>query len=114
MVERTDAEARTIAGAARARGCQFSDAVPRDAVRAAAGWGGDRLVMYEGPNAGWVVDWHTVWDTQPDADEFLGRAQALGPFVGSEMGFVTSPLGVRVVIASSHALLVSLGASGSD
>jgi hypothetical protein len=45
----------------------------------AAGWGGDRLAMYEGPNSAWLIDWQTAWDTQQDADEFSARMIELVP-----------------------------------
>ena len=37
---------------------------------AAAGWGGDRLAVMEGPHGAWAVVMHTVWDTDQDATEF--------------------------------------------
>jgi hypothetical protein len=37
---------------------------------AAAGWGGDRLAVINGPNGAWAVAMHTVWDTTKDATEF--------------------------------------------
>ena len=37
---------------------------------AAAGWGGDRLAVIEGPDGAWAVAMHTVWDTEQDATEF--------------------------------------------
>ena len=37
---------------------------------AAAGWGGDRLAVMEGPNGAWAVVMQTVWDTDQDATEF--------------------------------------------
>ena len=37
---------------------------------AAAGWGGDRLAVMEGPNGRWAVVMHTVWDTEQDAIDF--------------------------------------------
>ncbi len=37
---------------------------------AAAGWGGDRLGVIEGPNGAWAVVMHTIWETQQDATEF--------------------------------------------
>jgi hypothetical protein len=40
------------------------------ATDAAAGWGGDRLAVIEGPNGAWAVALHTVWDTQQDAAAF--------------------------------------------
>ncbi|MGZ9159887.1 MAG: hypothetical protein ACXW4T_01870 [Candidatus Limnocylindrales bacterium] len=41
---------------------------------AAAGWGGDRLVVLHGPNDAWAVAMHTEWDTPADADEFEAAA----------------------------------------
>jgi hypothetical protein len=49
------------------------------ATAAAAGWGGDRLVLLEGPGGADVVAMETVWDTAADAAEFAAAAQtALG------------------------------------
>jgi hypothetical protein len=44
-----------------------ADAAAKDA---AAGWGGDRLAVVNGPNDTWAVAWHTVWDTEADAAAF--------------------------------------------
>ena len=40
------------------------------ATTAAAGWGGDRLAVIEGPDGAWAVAMQTVWDTDADAAEF--------------------------------------------
>jgi hypothetical protein len=40
------------------------------ATTAAAGWGGDRLAVMEGPDDAWAVAIHTEWDTEADAKEF--------------------------------------------
>ena len=46
--------------------------LPRaDAARAGAGWGGDRLSLYIGPNDTSLLAWHTAWDTRQDASEFF-------------------------------------------
>ncbi len=45
-----------------------------DATKAAAGWGGDRLAVMEGPNGAWGVAIQTVWDTEADATEFEAAA----------------------------------------
>ena len=42
---------------------------------AAQGWGGDRIALLKGPNDGWAIAWHTVWDTETDATEFETAAQ---------------------------------------
>jgi hypothetical protein len=51
---------------------------------AAAGWGGDRLAVLEGPGGDWAVAIETAWDTKRDAEEFataastaLGKAQGV-------------------------------------
>jgi len=51
--------------------------VPRtDADAAAAGWGGDRLAVINGPKGAWALVMHTVWDTKADAAEFETAATA--------------------------------------
>jgi hypothetical protein len=45
-----------------------------DATKAAAGWGGDRLAVMDGPNGTWAVAIHTEWDTDADATEFATAA----------------------------------------
>lgn len=45
-----------------------------DALDAAAGWGGDRLAVIDGPDDTWAVAWHTVWDTEADAAAFEAAA----------------------------------------
>lgn len=42
----------------------------------AAGWGGDRLDMYENGDA-WAIVWETAWDSQADMDEFATRSAEL-------------------------------------
>jgi hypothetical protein len=42
-----------------------------DSLKAAAGWGGDHYVLYEGPNKSDVLlAQYTHWDTEQDAKEF--------------------------------------------
>ena len=40
------------------------------AVDAAAGWGGDRVAVVDGPNGTWGVALRTIWDTDADAVAF--------------------------------------------
>jgi hypothetical protein len=73
--------------------------VPKaDADAAAAGWGGDRLAVIEGPDGAWAVAIKTAWDTTADAAEFetaattaldkaLGIAQVL-PGEGGKVRWV--------------------------
>ena len=41
-----------------------------DATAAAAGWGGDRVAVIEGPSGAWAVAMETAWDTDADAAQF--------------------------------------------
>jgi len=44
------------------------------AVDAAAGWGGDRVAVVDGPNGSWGVALRTIWDTDADAVAFEAAA----------------------------------------
>lgn len=74
--------------------------LPVDWPRAevAAGWGGDRLNMYETADGGWAIAWQTAWDTQADADEFRVRLAELS----------TTFDGVSSVVAGADAMTVSV------
>ena len=41
-----------------------------DATAAAAGWGGDRLAVIDGPAGAWALVMQTAWDTEADAAAF--------------------------------------------
>ena len=79
------------------------------AGEAAAGWGGDRLVLLEGPNDSWAVVVDTAWDTAADADEFrqgaLGIAQALQADGASADVLDRDETSATVLIASSPEVL---------
>jgi hypothetical protein len=80
---------------------------------AAAGWGGDRVAMWEGPGGEWVIVWLTAWDTTTDANEFAVRVDELKTRFGGpaqvERIVVVDALPpqdlVRLVIASDATLL---------
>ena len=70
-----------------------------------AGWGGDRLVMYENGEDDWAVVWFTEWDTDGDGLEFRERASELAR--GFEAMSVLGELpggDVQLVIASDAAI----------
>ena len=79
------------------------------AAEAAAGWGGDRLAVVEGPDGAWGVAVVTTWDTEDDAGEFLDAAQ---PGVNdlANPGDVSTPAGrdVTILVASDDATLLLL------
>ena len=73
----------------------------------AAGWGGDRLDMYENISGAWAIDWETAWDTQADADEFAARMADLAATFGglSRMLPGAEANSVRVLITSDQQTL---------
>jgi len=83
--------------------------VPKaDADAAAAGWGGDRLAVIEGPGGAWAVAIKTAWDTTADATEFeaaattaLGKAQGIAQVLPGEGGKI------RWVLVASDAATMS-------
>ncbi len=87
------------------------------ATTAAAGWGGDRLAVVDGPSGAWGVVIETTWDTAADASEFADAAHtAIGGLANPAR--ISSPAGkgVTVLVASSEAALLALdvifGATG--
>jgi hypothetical protein len=88
-----------------------------DGAQAAAGWGGDRMVMVEGPDSTWGIGWQTTWDTVADADEFTDAAQTVVSGL-SDPARIVAPGGkdVTVLIASDDDALLKLdkifGATG--
>lgn len=82
------------------------------ASRAAAGWGGDRLMLLDGPAGGTAIALITEWDSPADANEFAAAAKAA--VAGLNLtGFVSQAAGstkVRVAIGASAAdILAALG-----
>ncbi len=66
---------------------------PADALKASAGWGGDRLAIMEGPGGAWAIAIHTEWDADADAVEFqtaaktaLGKAGGVGALISRTGG----------------------------
>ena len=57
-----------------------------EAQAAAAGWGGDQVVVATGPDDTFAVAWRLVWDTPEDADEFADAYNS----VVSGLGFPAS------------------------
>jgi hypothetical protein len=67
----------------------------------AAGWGGDRLAMYESGTDGWAIAWEIAWDTAADAEAFLTRARELQDMLDGESTIM--PVGSdRVLLLVAH------------
>ena len=85
---------------------------------AAAGWGGDRSVVLDGPGDEFAIVLATEWDSADDAEEFIERAKTAltgVPFPGVVDGPVEGT-SATVVIASTEALIgevqTALGLAG--
>jgi hypothetical protein len=83
---------------------------PTASRRAAAGWGGDRVASYEGPDGRWGVAWESRWDTATDASEFAAAARlvvaGLGGSTDVREGFRDT--NVMVFVASDSTTLSRL------
>jgi len=88
-----------------------------DASTAAAGWGGDRLAVLEGPDEAWAVVIDTTWDSEKDASEFADAAHTAVE-ASPHKAQISTPSAQRVtiLIASDDATLQALdpvfGATG--
>jgi hypothetical protein len=82
---------------------------PATATAAAAGWGGDRLAVVEGPAGAWGVVIETTWDTPADASGFADAAGAALDGLPNPTRLAT-PGGsqVTILIASDRASLLAL------
>jgi hypothetical protein len=93
-------------------------AVSPVAAAAAAGWGGDRVVLLDGPANARGVALLTAWDTTADATEFADAARAAISSFGlnGEVVFQSGSTTVRVLVGSDDAttgkLHQLLGAAG--
>jgi len=93
-------------------------AVSSLSANAAAGWGGDRIVLLDGPNGARAVAMLTAWDTPQDATEFAeaARAAVSSYALNAEVVFQPGSSTVRVLVGSDDAstgrLHQVLGASG--
>ena len=73
----------------------------------AAGWGGDRLKMYESGDQ-WLIDWQTTWDTETDASEFASRVNELTATIDGTTRVFAEGTDVRLVVVSDPELFLAL------
>ncbi len=91
---------------------------PTDASAAAAGWGGDRLAVLEGPDDAWGLVMRTAWDTAADAQAFEEAATQAATTAGGPAGVFPGEGGTtRWFVAgnddaSFEAIAVALGLAG--
>lgn len=69
--------ASTPLGEIGVRGLLLEAVSEKDALRTAAGWGGDRAFLFEREGSMPLFVWKTAWDKLADADEFFNAYNAL-------------------------------------
>jgi hypothetical protein len=82
---------------------------------AAAGWGGDRIAVLNGPNGAWSIVLRTAWDSAADAAAFEAAASPLVDALAAPAGLLPGAGGTErwVVIGSDDAALdATAGALG--
>ncbi|MEX2184191.1 MAG: hypothetical protein WEC14_07060 [Chloroflexota bacterium] len=94
-----------------------SGVAPIEANAAAAGWGGDRLAVLDGPDGAWAVVIRTTWDDEAEAVEFAQAAQvAIGGLTTPARVAAPGGVGVTIMVGSNDAALLGLdkvfGATG--
>jgi len=80
------------------------------AIDAAAGWGGDRVAVIDGPNGTWAVVLRTSWDTDRDATEFEKAAGPIASKLAAPAALLPGAGGREhwIVIGSDRAVLQNL------
>ena len=78
---------------------------PADASAAAAGWGGDRLVILRGPDGAVGVGLVTTWDTPADAAAFN---------LAASMASRALDAGSAVTVSSDRRVVVAMGDRAAD
>ena len=80
-----------------------------EAKAAAAGWGGDRLAVLNGPDGAWAVAIQSTWDSDADATQFLDSAQIAVNGLGSPADVsAKGDRDVTILVASDDAVLLEL------
>lgn len=74
---------------------------------AAAGWGGDRLAVMDGPGDAWAVVLDTTWDSEAEAAVFRAAAEDAVGGLG-EAAVIGTGEDITILIASDRDALLSL------
>jgi hypothetical protein len=83
------------------------------AIDAAAGWGGDRIAVVNGPNGAWAVVFRTVWDSDADAAAFESVATPIVAKLANPADLLPGAGGRErwILIASDTTVLGTLGSA---
>ncbi len=79
-------------------------------IDAAAGWGGDRAVLLDGPDEAWAIAILTVWDDETEASEFADAATVRFDATGADGGVSFQPgtNEMTILLASSGEVAIGL------
>jgi hypothetical protein len=83
------------------------------AIDAAAGWGGDRIAVVNGPNGAWAVVFRTVWDSDADAAAFESVATPIVAKLANPADLLPGAGGRErwILVASDTTVLGTLGSA---
>lgn len=90
--------ARDTLGEAFLRVWLQQEGAASQALDATAGWGGDRLVLLDGPSGAHTVVIETVWDSATDATEFAAALAVVGPKLSATVVHTAGSTRVSVAI----------------
>jgi hypothetical protein len=65
---------------------------------AAAGWGGDHVVLLDGPSGAWAIAMLTTWDNATEASEFADAAGQTVTKLGTPGTVNATPDGKNVTV----------------
>jgi hypothetical protein len=82
------------------------------ALKAAAGWGGDRLVAASGSDGSLAVAWRLAWDTATDATQFTAAYRLAATRLKLSGRVVSLPDQVTLVVQGSSAAIVDRVVAG--
>ena len=81
---------------------------PAESRRAAAGWGGDRFAVYEGPKGATCIISLSVWDTENDAREFFDAYVKRTKLRYPEAAYLPDPGLMRVIKTGDGNVLIEI------
>jgi hypothetical protein len=85
---------------------QFFGVSQADAGQAVAGWGGDRVTVYSGPDGAFSLAWRIAWDSASDAAEFANAYAKVTDALPFPARLVSLSATEQLIVhASSNALL---------
>jgi hypothetical protein len=84
---------------------------PATDTAGAAGWGGDRLVLFTGPNGDTALVLETTWDTATDATEFAAAARTAIAGLGLHGAVAGAP---TKTVFIDKTVSIALGPAGTD